>query len=227
MIVLIWILNFVISWINAWGCGKSWAETTNTRGFAHFMNWMAAIMSACGFTWCYLILLASIGTAVPLESEDGGQTAYLVTPEILEMSIKLGYSIIILPILGSGFAITLASWARFYRNRSIGNGAVAGYNTLAMAYDTMNAVHLLPEFVESLTGFFKGAGKGSDDKKSGAILIVVLLVVLAMIGGILTTRAIILSTARRVAGDMRWRFAQAEEPEGVGTSPYRLGYRRD
>lgn len=55
MVVLIWFLNVVLSAVNAWGCGKSWTETKHAGGLAHFMNWMGAVMSASGFTWCYTI----------------------------------------------------------------------------------------------------------------------------------------------------------------------------
>lgn len=167
------------------------------------MIWMGAIMSASGFTWCLLILLSMIGTVVPLDSKDQSHIVYLVTPEMFKAAVELGYLVIIGPILGSGLAITLDSWAHFYRRRTWGSGALAGYNTFAQVYNTYNAVSAIPSIIKDLGGFFggnKSSSKSDSDGASGvAILIVVGLVALALLGGILITRAIILSTARNSA----------------------------
>ena len=58
IIAFFWLLNFGISWFNAWGAGKAWAEAKAAGGWFRFMTWMAAAMSACGFIWCYLVFEA-------------------------------------------------------------------------------------------------------------------------------------------------------------------------
>lgn len=206
MIFVLLFFNFAISWFNAWTCGKAWIETKAAGGLAHFMNWMGAVMSAAGFTWCYLVVLAVVGAVVPVDSAEDGSTITLLTATQADALINLGYVVVIGPILGSGLAITLDSWAYFYRQRTIGAGIGAGYNTFAQVYNTYNAVSLLPDVLGDLGGFFDSKdGKG----KGGAI--VILLVVLSLIGGILTTSAIIRSTARRHAENLRadecWRRA--------------------
>jgi hypothetical protein len=65
LVVFLFILNFVISWFNAWSVGKCWLESKAAGGFTHFVTWCGAIMSASGFTWCYTILLALGATHVP------------------------------------------------------------------------------------------------------------------------------------------------------------------
>lgn len=189
MIFLLMALNFLISWFNAWACGKAWVETKAVGGVAHFMNWMGAIMSACGFTWVYLIILALIAGA-----------AGWLDDRYVEAMLSLGYLVIIGPILGSGLAITLDSWAYFWRKKSLGSGAVAGWNTFAQAYNTYQAVSAIPEALGSVFDAFGGKGSRSkSDGKSAMAMIAILLVVLALVGGVLTTSAIIRATARKHA----------------------------
>jgi len=58
MIFLLLVLNFGISIFNSVVTGASWVETKAAGGWARFMSWMGATMAACGFTWCYLAVLA-------------------------------------------------------------------------------------------------------------------------------------------------------------------------
>src|SRR5690349_6837454 len=58
LFALVWVLNFAISVWNAYAVGKVWVEAKVAGGWYRFMCWMGAIMSACGFTWCYLSFLA-------------------------------------------------------------------------------------------------------------------------------------------------------------------------
>lgn len=116
MIWLIWLLIFVISWFNAWAVGKSWYETKHAGGFGHLVNWCGLIMSAAGFTWCYLILLGYVGTTVPesvlMDQADvdvliaaGGQIGPLIKSSTMTAFLNLGYLIIWFPVVGSGLVI--------------------------------------------------------------------------------------------------------------------------
>ena len=58
LIGLVWLLNFGISLWNAYAVGKSWVEARAAGGWPRIMCWSGAVMSASGFTWCYLIFLA-------------------------------------------------------------------------------------------------------------------------------------------------------------------------
>jgi hypothetical protein len=194
IILFLWIVNFAISWLNAWGCGKSWNETKHVGGIAHFMNWMGAIMSACGFTWCYLLILGFGGAYVPLIEQDDGTMTTLLDPPMLEAFMNLGYLVIIGPILGSGIAITLQSWGHFWRRRSLGSGAVAGWNTYAQVYNTASALQHVPVAASGLGDFFKGS-----DSDNGRGTIVIVMVALALFGGVLTTYWILTKTARSTA----------------------------
>lgn len=209
MIVLLWILNFVISIFNAWGCGKTWNETRAKGGWAHFMNWMGAIMSASGFTWCYLLIMGVVSAFVPFVKQDNGTYTTLLNPEQLKVFFDLGYLVIIGPILGSGLAIMLHSWGVFWRRRSFGSGAVAGYNTVANIYNYYNALSYVPTAFDNVLNFFgrskSGSSSSSSDDNKGKII--ALMVVFAAIGGILTTYLIIKKTAESTAYNRRLYYS--------------------
>ncbi len=213
VLVLIWLFNFGVSWLNAWVCGKAWEEAKLQGGWAQFMLWMGATMSACGFSWCYLILLVIGGSYIPVGHNTAHTAIYAVSPDILVAAMNLGFLILIGPIIGSGLAITVNSWAVAYRERTLGSGAIAGWNTFAQAYNMYQVATLLPQVLSELGGFFSGKSASTaagGDAKAKAILIVIALVVVSIVGGILTTRAIIVATARDHVGEV-----MAGMPRGV------------
>jgi len=189
-VVLILLLNYSISWFNAWSVGRSWADSKAIGGWPRFMVWCGAVMSASGFTWCYLIPLALLA----------GVMGWL-PPEYVQATLELGYVVIILPILGSGLAIWLDSVTTAWRRRDLASIGIASWNTFAMAHNTYSAAKTLPKVLEHLGDVFKGGD--SDDAKGKALLLVVLLVILAVCAGFLTTRAIIMRTARKYSGKVQ------------------------
>lgn len=178
------LLNFGISWFNAWSVGRSWADSKAIGGWVRFMVWCGAIMSAAGFTWCYLIILAFIAGATGL-----------LEYQYVKAALELGYVVIILPVLGSGLAIWIDSVTTAWRRRDAVSIGVAGWNTFAQAHNTYEAVSMLPGIFESLGEVFSGGD--SDDVKGKALILVLLLVVLALCGGVFTTVAIVRATARK------------------------------
>lgn len=192
-VVLIWALNFAISVFNAIGCGRTWLSTKSKGGLAHFMNWMGAIMSACGFTWCYTLLLAGLGSVIPLDkvTDAQGVETYVpfVTNDMLQAIIGLGYLVVILPILGSGLALTIQSWRYAARRGStLGDKAIAGWNTFAQVSNFVSALDNIPSVAGAIGDFFR---KGDKDKDG----IVLMIVVASILGGFMTTFGIIRLTA--------------------------------
>lgn len=202
MVVLILVLNFGISWFNAWSVGRSWAETKAVGGWSRVVIWCAAIMSACGFTWCYLILLAL-----------GAGAIGLLEPQYVQAALEIGYLVLIGPILGSGLGIWIDSLTTAWRRRSVGSVAVAGWNTFAQVHNTYQAAKMIPEILEHLGEVFKSKNGGKDVAKAKALLLIIILVVLAICAGTLTTVAIVRSSARKYAGkaldDMKSRERSA------------------
>lgn len=192
LIFLLWVLNLGISAFNAWSCDKAWNETKHVGGVAHLMNWAGAIMSAAGFTWCYMLVLGLLGATIPFVEQDDGTMATLFTPQDLSVFFDLGYLVVIGPILGSGLAITLNSWGYFWRKRTLGSGGLAGYNTFAQVYNTYNAIQYVPS---AGTNVWKAFTDGNDKKNA----IIGVMVLIAVAGGILTTYLIITRTAKSTA----------------------------
>lgn len=186
-VILIWVLNFGISIWNAYAVGLAWVETKHNGGWARAMAWAGAVMSASGFSWCYLIILAFAAHGLGwLDMEQVG------------LALQLGYLLLIPGILVSGLMITLDSWARAYRRRTIGSIGTAAWNTYAQIHNTFHAIRDLDGAFGSVVDAFRG-GNSSSDKKNGAasMVVVFVVVVVALLSGVITTAVII----SRVAGN--------------------------
>lgn len=194
LLVFLVILNFAISLFNAWSVGRVWPDAKAVGGLSRFMAWTIATMSACGFTWVYTIVLAFGLNAV-------GWLPMAYAQGLLEM----GYLMIIVPILTSGFVMMLASWAVFWHRPSLLSGAGAGWNTFAQAYNTYQAISAVPAAFSHVTKLLKGG-----DKKASTLMVVA--VIFAACGGILTTAAVIRRTAKASANRMAERFGRLGEP---------------
>ena len=106
LFALVWVINFGISIWNAYSVGKVWVDAKHEGGWHRFMCWMGAIMSACGFTWCYLSFL----TSRPIISK-------WITDDQTTVALDLGYILLLPFMLFAGYAITLDSWVQAYRTR--------------------------------------------------------------------------------------------------------------
>ena len=83
-VLLVWLLNFGISIWNAYAVGKAWVETKHAGGWPRIVCWAGAVMSASGFSWCYLIILTY--AAYALEFLDAGH---------ISVAMNLGYILLI------------------------------------------------------------------------------------------------------------------------------------
>lgn len=181
--LLLLLVNFIISWYNASSVGKVWVEAKVIGGFTYFMTLMGAVMSAIGFTWVYVTVLALLLGALGKISSDAVQGI-----------LSLGYLLIIIPLLGSGLAIMVSSLITAWKQRTFGNVAVAGYNTIAQAYNSYSAIQTIPSALSTVVNLF-----GGKKSKNTTTLVVILVVIGAIFGGILTTYAIIASTIKKQA----------------------------
>jgi hypothetical protein len=185
LFALVWVLNFGISVWNAYAVGKVWVEARHEGGWHRFMCWMGAVMSASGFTWCYLSFL--VLTA--------GYFGYL-TEEQTMACLNLGYILLMPFILFAGYAITLDSWGQAYRQGGFLNYGAAAWNTYASIHNTYSAWRNMGGAFTSLGDFFKRrSSRNNGGDGPNAIIIVILLVAFALLAGVLTTAVII----RRVA----------------------------
>lgn len=186
LVVLIWFVNFGISIWNAYAVGLAWVETKHNGGWPRVMAWSGAVMSACGFSWCYLIVLAFAAHGME----------WLDLDSILLM-LRFGYVLLIPAILSSGMTIMLDSWARAYRTRRLRDIGTAAWNTFAELHDVYNAIQNYDSAFGSVVDAFRKGGSSDDKTGCSGLILVTILVFLALFGGILTTMVII----NRVAGN--------------------------
>jgi hypothetical protein len=184
LVAIVWLLNLGISAWNAFAVGKSWVEARAAGGWPRVMCWCGAVMSASGFTWCYLILLA-------LAAHWFG---YLNDTQI-GAAFDLGYVLLIPGILLSGLMITLDSWARAFRRGGFLNYGIAVYNTYAQIHNTYSAITSFGGAFSNVRSFFGRSRSRNDRDGSAGLVLVILVVALALAAGVLTTTYIIWRTA--------------------------------
>lgn len=192
LIAFIWVLNFGISWWNAYAVGKCWAEARTAGGYMRFMTWVGAAMSAAGFTWCYIIAEAAIGAGTGLLSASS-----------VGLLLSLGYVLLVPIILFASYAITFDSWARAFREGGVLNYGVAAYNSYATYHNTVSAISGFGQAFGSVLDAFSGKGSSSSSSSSssddaGGILVAIgiaILVIITIGGGILTTMLIVKKSA--------------------------------
>ena len=201
MTLIVMGVNFGISWWNARQAGRSWLEAKALGGFVWVVTLCAAIQSALGFTTVICFVLAVLAKSTGLLSDSGYQAV-----------AALDYLLVIIPLIGSGLILTLASWRIAFREKSLASMGTTAYNTLAMAYDIASAAKNIPSLIDSL----KFLGSSRDDKKddddSGMGLKVVLLVLAALVLGILLTVWIIRTNIRKAS---LGQVVRATPPQGV------------
>ena len=120
LFALVRVLNFGISVWNAYAVGKVWVEARHENGWHRFLCWMGAIMSASGFTWCYLSFLVLTASYFQW-----------VTEQQALLCLDLGYVLLVPFVLFAGYAIAPDSWVRPYRQGGFLNYGVAAWNTYA------------------------------------------------------------------------------------------------
>jgi hypothetical protein len=200
LFALVWVLNFGISVWNAYAVGKVWVEARHAGGWRRFMCWMGAVMSASGFTWCYLSFLVLTANYFQW-----------VTAEQTTAALDLGYILLLPFILFAGYAITLDSWANAYRNGGFLNYGAAAWNTYASIHNTYSAWQNLGGAFTGLGDFLKRRRSRDGGDDVNAVVIVVLLVALALFAGVITTAVII----RRAAATDPLPPRPIDAPENV------------
>lgn len=180
-IFVLMVVNFGISFWNAYACGAYLTESRIMGTWTRIVIWSGLVMSACGFTWVYLVIYDLIAVSAGLITQEEGKILF-----------QLGYLMIIVPILGSGFSIWAHSVVTAYRTRKFGDVAVAGWNSYAQFSNTYNAARHAPDALRNVMDFFSGGGRSSSrsssNDKGGAAII--LLAILALAAGIITTALI-------------------------------------
>ena len=187
-LVLVLVVDFIISWSNAHTCGTVWSESKETGGFFRVNVVAGYIMSIIGFTQVYgiiyIVLFYYIGPHIEkFQNIDFNQLA-LLSSDLLFVGI--GFAII-----PTGFLIWINSLRAFWKNKTLKNGVVGGWNSYAQLRNTITVAREMPSAVGRLTEAFFGGGKGKKKKSDGVILLmVVFIVIMATLAGYFTASAI-------------------------------------
>lgn len=207
MILIILMLNFGISWFNAWSVGRYWSESKEIGGAVRFNVWIGYIMSIVGFTWVYLCLLSYIVAFIApgIFSKDFDYET------LSTFMLNLGYIIIAPVVIATGFAATIQSWVNFWKNRNLANGAVMTWNTYVQIRNTMNFARVAP----SALGRVLKIAFGGRGKKGNAIIIIlgIVLIILAFAGGYFTASAILKKSDRNYVFDFKEAYIVDEPTE--------------
>jgi hypothetical protein len=178
---LVLILNFGISWANAYVCGRSWVETKVIGGFPRLLLWCGAIQSAIGFSSVIGFFLGWIA-----------YTMGHIPPETLKQAASLWYVTIIFPALGTGLIITIESWRAAFRERSLTSMGSAAWNTFAELHNAYEAMEGIGDAFKDVGDLFGGLFDGDDDDaKAKLAMVAILLVVIALASGCLLTAILI------------------------------------
>jgi hypothetical protein len=181
-IVLIIILNVVVSFLNAYVCGRSWEESRAVGGILRLVVWCTAIQSALGFSSVVLLFLIYLAhDYVPRYFTD----AYF------NGALNLWHLTIIFPIIGAGLSVTIESWVAVGRDASLRRLSNAAWNTFAQVHNTVSAAENVEGALSSAHDPFKFASDADDDGKGAGLAILFSLVSVALLGGSMITAAII------------------------------------
>lgn len=189
LLFLLMVVNTGISIWNAYAVGAYLTETKVIGGWPRLIVWCGLVMSACGFSWVYLVIATLIAVS-------GGW----LTLQQGKILFDLGYIALIIPILGSGLGIWVHSVMVAVRRRKFGDVAVAAWNTFAQAHNTWEAASYAPSAFKEVVEFMKS--DDADEAKGKAIALVIGLCILVLFLGALTTALIARWADRRVAIDV-------------------------
>lgn len=200
MIAGLMVLNGLISIANGYSAGRGWDDARLLGGYARVLSWCTAIMSASGFTWVYLALLAFGASAIGKLTDDA-----------LQALLSLGYLAIIMPVLGSGLLIWLESVRRAWHTKRLGDMAIGGWNTYAQFSNMGHALRDIPDAWSIVEGFFGKRSKSKDGEKAAVLL----LAVLALTAGALTTLSLVALGRRHAREQLRGEIVTTRAQRGA------------
>jgi len=182
MIILILVMNVVISFFNAYVCGRSWEESKACGGILRLVVWCTAIQSALGFSSVSLLFLIYLAhDYVPR----------FFTDVYFNGALNLWHLTIIFPIIGAGLSVTIESWVAAYRDASLLRLSNAAWNTFAQVRNTARAVENMGDALSSAGDPIKFTSETDDNDKDAGLAMLASLIALALLGGSLITAAII------------------------------------
>ncbi|MFV0485005.1 MAG: hypothetical protein ACK5MU_02120 [Candidatus Saccharimonadales bacterium] len=198
MMVNMWFLillmaNFGISWWNAYSVGSVWSESKEIGGSMRVLAICGYIMAIAGFTMVYgfvlMLIVIWLHPVVPFLESIPLDTLIGLTSDML-------YVLLAMTIIPSGLVIWLNSVVYFWKNKTLGNGMVAGWNTYANVRNVINASREMPSAIGRIGDAIFDSD--DDDIKGKLVVVALIIVVLAALGGYFTASVIMKNADRKV-----------------------------
>lgn len=181
------IVNFAISWWNAHAVGRVWSEAKLEGGSMRVLTLSGYIMSVAGFTMVYgnllLLLTIALYQYVPFLYEN------VEISSLIGLTSDLLYVMLVLAIVPTGIIIWLHSVIHFWKQKTLANAGVAGWNTFANVRNIVQASREVPSALGRIAEALFG-GKGKKEGNTILILVAIFIIVCAVLGGWMTASAI-------------------------------------
>ena len=161
--ILIFIINPLISFANAYIVGKEWKNIQYGSIWDKTLAVSGLIQSIAGFSMPTLGILLFIGYI----------TKYLSMNQI-NIGIDLLWVSIIVPVVGSGIIITIQSIKDAIKEKSFGSGAVAFWNLGATIENIINMVSNFGSVISDISS-------RSDDEDDSSKLVIVFIVGISLL----------------------------------------------
>ncbi len=212
-LLIIW--NLFVSVQNAKSAGRIWSETKETDKKMHRYCKAVFVMSVAGFTMVYFLVVTVLFLLI-------GPTLLKIPKEtmteIISIASDLEYVLLVLSMIPSGFMMWFRSASNFWQNKNLRTGLNAGYNTFAMAHNTISAARNMPSALSRLAAVFFG-GKGKKKSDTAVVGAAIILVVLAVCGGYFTAHAIMKKADREYDAFAQNGFTPNMAPQPAGYAP--------
>lgn len=195
--LIVWlVITVAVSYYNASIVGRWWSESKEIGGGVRFLIWCGAIMAVSGFFMVYLLLLTLgmyyTGAFVTLGSLLGVAVTPATVDLLMETVFDLAFLIVILPVLGSGFAIWAHSMVVAWYRRDVKSIGIALWNTFAQTRNTVTAVRHIPKTTRRVSKNTRDLAKAGGGL---AYLILLLLPIVISLGLAIFTVVVIARAA--------------------------------
>lgn len=176
-------LNIAIATWNCYVVGVS-RQVVRAQGgaFLRFVLWSAKFQAGIGFSMPLLILFAFLATAWLTTGEEPK-----LTPEEAKQFMKaifdLWYVAIIIPLLGTGLAITIHSVKSALERRDFASVGSAVYNVGAQLHNTWGAIQHTGEAASEVGEFVSETLSKSRDGRVFILFLLLAAVAFSLIGG--------------------------------------------
>lgn len=152
--ILLLLVNGAISFWNAKEAGKVWAEAQSLGGWIQTVTWCTVIQSTLGFSYIYIYFLSTLA-----------YKTHILSYSTISLVYDLSFFVIILPLVGTGFIMTIESWIQAKREQSLLSLGIAGWNTFASVYNTYHVIQNFGPAFDNVKNFFGDFSGDSDDDK--------------------------------------------------------------